>query len=77
MGDAARRLIDEALALSEDEREVIAVELMASLGGRDDDWADAWAVEIERRVSEIRSGGVELRPWSDVRADLLERLRQK
>ena len=77
MGDAARKLIDQALALPEDEREVMAVELMASLGDGDDDWEEAWATEIDRRVDEIRSGRVELRPWSEVKADLLQRVRRK
>jgi putative addiction module component (TIGR02574 family) len=77
MGDAARRLTDQALALPEDEREAIALELMASLGDGDDEWESAWASEIDRRVAELRSGAVALRPWSDVKSDLLARLQQK
>lgn len=77
MGDAARRLIDQALALSEDEREVIAVELMASLTERDEDWESAWALEVERRVAEVRAGSVALRSWSAVKTDLLARLQPK
>jgi hypothetical protein len=35
MGDAARKLRDEALALPDDERELLALDLLASLQQRD------------------------------------------
>ena len=74
MGDAARKLLDEALALPEDDREILAIELLESLGPRDAGWEDAWTSEIEHRLEEVRSGKVELRSWDDVHAELRARL---
>lgn len=77
VGEAARKVLEQAMGLSDEERELVAVELLASLGGRDDGWEEAWSTEIERRVAEIRSGAVELRSWADVKASYLARLRQR
>jgi putative addiction module component (TIGR02574 family) len=77
MGDASRKLLDEALALPEDEREVLAIELLESLGPREVGWQDEWTAEIERRLEEVRSGKVELRAWDDVHAELRARLAQQ
>ena len=70
MGDAARKLLDDAMALSDEEREILAVELMVSLPCREPDWEDAWAGELDRRIAEVRSGAVPLRAWTEVRDDL-------
>jgi len=74
MGDAAKKLIDQALSLPEDEREAIALELMASLGEHEADWHEAWAEEIDRRVAEVQAGTVTLHSWSDAKAALRARL---
>jgi putative addiction module component (TIGR02574 family) len=74
MGEAARKVRDEAMALPEDEREVLAVELLESLADPGHDWEQAWATEIDRRLADVRSGNVPLRPWAEVRAELRERL---
>lgn len=77
MGDAARKLLDEALGLPEDEREILAIELLESLGPRDAGWEDAWTAEIQHRLDEVRSGKVELRAWDEVHAELRARLAQQ
>ncbi len=77
MGDAARKVREQAMALPEDERELLAAELFESLGERDDDWEEAWSAEIVRRIEEARSGKVVLRSWDEVRADLHARLAAK
>jgi putative addiction module component (TIGR02574 family) len=74
MGDAARKLLDEALGLPDDERELLAVDLLASLESRNPEWERAWATEIEKRLREIQSGSVKAIPWEDVHASLLSRL---
>lgn len=73
----ARKLIDEALALPADERELIAVELMASLEDASPDWEAEWGREVDRRVQELESGAVALRSWEDVKTDLLTRLARR
>ena len=51
----------EALKLTPEERVLLADHLLASVG-KDDQIEAAWAVEIERRLSEVESGRVELVP---------------
>lgn len=77
MGDAARKLIDQALTLDDADRELVAVELMASLVDPSPEWEAEWSREIDRRVREVESGAVALRSWEDVKADLLARLSRK
>jgi len=62
-----------ALALPEEERERLAMDLWDSLS-QDDGVGDAWAKEIERRVREIDNGEVELVSWEDARARVHARL---
>jgi len=51
MKGPARRLLDDALHLPEDERADLAYEIIASLDGESDaDVEKAWAEEIERRA---------------------------
>ena len=62
-----------ALALPEDERERLAMDLWDSLS-RDDGVGDAWAAEIERRVRALENGEVELVSQEDARARIHGRL---
>lgn len=72
MTDAARRLIEQAMELSAEERLRVAEQLVESVrDASEPGWDDAWRLELERRVAELRSGAVEALPWSEVR----ERLR--
>jgi len=71
-------LFREASELPEAERAELAGRLLQTLHGEpDDDVEAAWAEEIERRVREIDSGKVKTIPWSEVRAKLYARLREK
>jgi hypothetical protein len=50
MTRAARQLLDDAMALPEDERLGLATEIIASVGGPvDPGWDEAWLAELERR----------------------------
>ena len=63
-----------AMKLSRPERARVARELLESLDPDSDSGAeDLWVEEIERRVTEGRSGQVELEDWGEVR----ERLRAR
>jgi putative addiction module component (TIGR02574 family) len=70
----AERLLQEAMQLSSDERELLAIELFASLE-KEPGYDEAWEAEIERRIKEIDDGTVELIPWSEVRKLMAERVR--
>ena len=55
MTDAAKKLLEAASALPEDERLELASELIASVDGPPDaDWESAWLAEIDRRVKAAR-----------------------
>jgi putative addiction module component (TIGR02574 family) len=69
MADPAR-VLEEALALSVDERARIAHELLHSLELEDADASAAWSDEVQRRVDEIEAGTAELEDWDVVRARL-------
>ena len=59
MGNQLEILEAEALKLSLGERAIFAKHLLASLD-EDESIQDAWAVEVERRVTEIENGTVQL-----------------
>lgn len=74
MGSAAKRVLDQALALPEDERAEVASQLLASLDGdADADWRSSWDAELERRVGEIDRDEVTTSTWDEVRAELQAR----
>jgi len=68
MGEAAKRILDEVMTLSDEERELITVEQNARLQTHDPSWEAEWSVEIERRMEEIRTGAVEFISWDELRA---------
>jgi hypothetical protein len=63
-----REIIDEALGLDEGERELIAHEMLASLGTAE--VGSDFARELERRARDIETGMVKPVPWSEVRAEI-------
>ncbi len=65
---AARKLLDEALALPADEREALIEALSESL--QPVALSPEWQVEVERRISAIERGETELVAWEDVHARL-------
>ena len=81
MTSRAQALLREALTLPTDERADVAAELLASL---DDAPADdpveveaAWAREIERRARRVMSGESTGESWTDVRARIMDRLKEQ
>ena len=75
MSTRADTILGTALALPPDERAWLAEELIASLDqGKDSAIDSAWAVEIERRITEIESGEAETVSWKDARARIRARL---
>ena len=78
MGEVAKRLLKEALALPDAERAELAAELMASFDGPPDpDVEPAWAAEIERRAAKVLSGESQGVPWDEVRERIERELREK
>ncbi len=76
MTDAARKILDEVLALPEEDRAHIVTEVIASLDGPPDaDWEATWLAELDRRVEDAKRAGETGTDWSEVRAGLLAELR--
>jgi putative addiction module component (TIGR02574 family) len=68
-------LLDQALQLSDEERGKLAARLLQSLDPDADElspepWDDAWSVELDRRVREVRAGTVELIDGDETLAEL-------
>lgn len=75
MGTDFEALRDAALALSEAERAKLARDLIASLDGpADGDVADAWDIELCRRINQIEAGQAELLDVKDVLARMRARI---
>ncbi|MBI1818284.1 MAG: addiction module protein [Deltaproteobacteria bacterium] len=70
-------LFKRACQLPEKDRAELAGLLLESLETEPDPAVDqAWAQEVERRVTELDSGTVKPVPWETVKAKLLGRLRE-
>jgi putative addiction module component (TIGR02574 family) len=75
MSEAARKLLEDVLALPEDERLELASEIIASVDGpRDAGWEAAWLGELDRRVDAAKNRGESGADWTDVRSRILKRL---
>ncbi|MGH7283651.1 MAG: addiction module protein [Polyangiaceae bacterium] len=75
MSEAARKLLQDVLTLSEDERLELASEIIASVDGpQDADWEATWLAELDRRTDAAKTRGESGSDWSDARARILKRL---
>ena len=75
MTHKAKELLDQALALTEEERAELAGALLESLEPTADaDVEGAWRREVARRVAELDSGVARTVPWEQVRDELFSRL---
>ncbi len=71
----APKILDQALALSEEERLTIASELIASVDGpQDSRWDEAWQAELSRREEAAAARAEPAPEWSAVRARILAKL---
>lgn len=78
MTGAAKKLLDDLLALPEEDRAELAAELLASLDGPPDaDWDESWLAETDRRVEAAKSPGETGSDWTDARARVLASLRAR
>jgi hypothetical protein len=75
MTTAARKLLDQALDLPDDERLAIASALLESVEGpADPEWDAEWMKEFERRDAAARASATPLAEWSEVRTRVLRRI---
>ena len=69
MSKTLEEVLEEAMALSEDERLELVDALRASVTP-DPDYERAWSAEIDRRLEDFRSGRVQGIPMEDVLREL-------
>lgn len=73
----AKDLLAEAMTLPEDDRLLVASELIASIDGpRDPGWDDAWFDEIRARDARYPERLPPSQEWAHVRGRLLAKLRR-
>jgi len=61
MNAAVKHLVEEALRLAPEDREELVGTLL-SRSEPDLEWTDAWVVECDRRMEDVRSGKSKLIP---------------
>jgi len=74
MTSAAKRILDEALALPEDERAELALALRDSLTEHPVSLSSEWTAEVGNRIRELEDGSVKAVPWSELEARVNESL---
>jgi hypothetical protein len=75
MSRAAKDVLAEAMALSEDERLEVASELIASVDGPSEaGWDDAWFEEVRARDARHPDPLPPSQRWSEVRQRLLAKI---
>ncbi len=73
MGSEAKKVLDEGLALPDDERRRVAEALLDSLRDAEKNEIDPmWRDEVLRRAEDVRNGTVATLPLSEVRRKLRE-----
>jgi putative addiction module component (TIGR02574 family) len=65
-----------ALTLPAEDRAMLADDLVASLEASQAEIDEAWRIEIERRIKEIKEGKVQLIPGEQVMSDLRAQLKR-
>ena len=74
MGDAAKKLLEDVLALPEDERVELAYRALASVDPlADPEWERSWLEEARRRSAALAAGGEKM-TWTEIRARAEARL---
>jgi putative addiction module component (TIGR02574 family) len=71
---AAKKILEDALALPERERAALIDALADSLVGEDDDLSPEWKAEIVRRIEAVESGESHLIPGDEVEARIRKTL---
>lgn len=75
MTSTTQKLLEQALALPEDERAALADALAGSLGEVDERLSPKWRAEISRRIEAIETGDAHLIPGDEVEERLRKALR--
>jgi putative addiction module component (TIGR02574 family) len=75
MENRYKDVANAALALPPAARAMLAEDLVASLEASQEEVDEAWRIEIQRRVKEIKEGKVQLIPGEQVMSELRAQLK--
>ncbi len=76
MTSAAKKILDDALSLPEDDRAALVDALNESLEAPEEDLSPEWKAEIARRIEAVERGESRLIPGDEVEARIRETLRR-
>jgi len=76
MANGYKDVVSAALALPPEARAMLAEDLVASLESSQEEIDEAWRIEIDRRVKEIKEGKVQLIPGEQVMSELRAQLKR-
>jgi len=72
----AKKILDEALLLPEEDRAALADALNESLQTPEDDLSPEWKTELARRIEAVERGESRLIPGDEVEARIRDKLRR-
>jgi len=73
MSRRADKIFEDAQALSEEERAILALQLLDSVGEPEIEIERAWRDEVLRRVDDIDAGRASLAPWDEAKNRIFAR----
>ena len=73
MARQADRIFEEAQALAPEERAILALQLLDSMGEPETDIEQAWHDEVRRRISDVDAGRSKLVGWDEARERIFAR----
>ena len=74
---STEELLAQVLQLPRQDRARVAEELLSSLEEADEEVAQTWAPELERRSREVVEGKVQTIEWGSARAELKNELEER
>jgi putative addiction module component (TIGR02574 family) len=77
VSETATKLLEQLLALPEEDRAAIADQLNESLGDLGDDLDPAFEAELQRRLDSVADGTAEIVPWEQAREAMQAELERR
>lgn len=73
MSQRADKLFEDAQALPDEERAILALQLLDSVGEPEPEIERTWRDEVRRRIEDIDAGRATLTPWAEARRRIFAR----
>jgi putative addiction module component (TIGR02574 family) len=73
MSRRADKLFEDAQALPAEERAILALQLLDSVGEPETEIERAWRDEVRQRLTDIDAGRAKLTPWDEARGRIFSR----